>query len=502
MRHGGANSLSLAVFLLLSLVGCSPSESTSRAPTSRDGKVSDLPDFALIRDLADRATSADSLSSLSFNVPMPHLTEKELELHLLGDVEFNRQFNTEGGVGPAFNASSCIICHARDGRGALPVIKPGTTKVRLGAAESLLLRISLENELGPKIVPGFTEQLFHRGVYSLRPDSPGTGQADVDMSFSTSSFTYPDGRIVELRKPVFTLSKAYDKIDGQPSALEHPDLRVSPRMGPPMIGLGLIEAIDDRDIHALADPDDENGDGISGRVHVVNGRVGRFGWKAAVPSLRKQVAAALSNDMGLRNSLFPKENITGTQLFESFLQRLGDLPKNLIGSLLEFADGEKLELQDSSLDALEFYVQTLAVPARRDVEVPAVLRGARIFESINCTGCHTPRFRTSDTAAVASLRGLTIYPFSDGLLHDMGDELSDNRTDLEASGHEWKTRPLWGLGLTQTVNPRAGLLHDGRARTIEEAILYHGGEAAKSREKFSHLPASERQDLILFLRSL
>ena len=481
---------SVATSVVLALTACGGSNSGAD-PAQQAAKDSDFPAFAFIRDLAASATSKDASSSLSFNVPIPGLNDEENALHLAGDVEFNRQFNTEGGVGPAFNANSCVACHARDGRGALPILPVGESKVRLGANESLLLRVSLETADGSKLVPGFTEQLFHRGIYSLRPDSPGTGQADIDMSYEYSSFTYPDGRSVELRKPVFTISNAYDAVGGKPSALDHPDLRVSPRVGPPMIGLGLIAAIDARDIIALADPDDKDSDGISGRVNMIDGTLGRFGWKANNISIRTQVAAAFSNDMGIRSSLFPLENINGTELFTSLIQRLGAAWAPL-----------KTELKDSSLDALEFYTATLAVPARRDVENPMVLRGARTFEKIACISCHTPKFRTGENALSPALSGLIIYPFSDELLHDMGEELADGRSDHQANGREWKTRPLWGVGMTQTVNPRAGFLHDGRARTLEEAILYHGGEAAESRRRFTNLPLQERQELISFLRSL
>jgi CxxC motif-containing protein (DUF1111 family) len=355
-----------------------------------------------------------------------------------------------------------------------------------------LLRISLETPNGPKIVPGFTEQVFHRGIYDLRPDSPGTGQADIDMSFETSVFTYPDGHAVTLRKPVFKLVNGYDAVGGGKSALEDPNLRISPRIGPPMIGLGLIEAIDARDILALADPEDTNRDGISGRANIIDGKLGRFGWKANNVSLRTQVAGAFSNDMGIRSSVFPVENIFGTPLFTTMIQRLGVNWKPLAA-----------ELAEASLDALEFYAATLSVPQRRNVDVPEVRSGARTFETIGCTGCHQPHFKTSSSLGLTpAVRDVDIYPFSDELLHDMGEELADNRPDHMADGREWKTRPLWGIGKTQTVNPRAGFLHDGRARTLEEAILYHGGEAAPSRGRFSNLNAAERQELISFLLSL
>ena len=473
-----------------SLPACSASKSAAVAPVPAE-KSAPYPAYASVRNLADTATADDSASSLSFNVPIPTLTDDEGEHHLKGDTAFSRKFNVEGGLGPAFNANACIACHTLDGRGALPAIPVGETKVRLGTGESILLRISYETERGSEIVPGFTEQLFHRGVYELRPDSPGTGQADIDMTYATANFTYPDGSVAELRTPKFILSNAYDAVGGKKSALEHPDLRISPRIGPPMIGLGLLEAIEEKDILALADPDDKDGDGISGRANMIDGKVGRFGWKANNVSVRTQVAAAFSNDMGIRSSIFPKESIWNTPLLDALIARLADLWKPL-----------DVELPDATLDALEFYTSTVAVPPRRDIGNTVVMNGARQFETIGCTSCHTPHFKTAESHISPALSHLDIYPFSDGLLHDMGDELADGRRDHGADGREWKTRPLWGIGLTKTVNSKAGFLHDGRARSLEEAVLFHGGEANGSRQRFASLPLKERLEVIAFLRSL
>lgn len=490
MKMNELKTVFASILTFAALASCSNS-SSSKSDIPINEKDAGFPSYVSVRDLGGTATSTDTSSSLSFNVPIPTLTDAEGERHVEGDALFSRKFNTEGGVGPAFNSTSCVACHARDGRGSLPTIAAGETSVRLGSTESILLRISLENSSGSKIVPGFTEQLFHRGVYDLRPDSPGSGQADIDMSYSTSTFTYPDGRVIALRRPVFTLSNGYDAVDGKKSALEDPDLKISPRMGPPMIGLGLLEAIDPKDILALADPEDQNGDGISGRPNMIDGKLGRFGWKANNVSIRTQVAAAFSNDMGIRSSIFPVESISGTALLTSLIERLGALWQPL-----------ETELPDASLDALEFYTSTLSVPQRRNVDDPQVRNGARQFEKIGCASCHNPHFRTGESKLSPSLNGIDIYPFSDELLHDMGDDLADGRPDHQASGREWKTRPLWGIGKTQTINPRAGFLHDGRARNLEEAILYHGGEAAASRARFANLNEAERKEVISFLFSL
>ena len=480
---------SLAYLLLIVGSACSKPNAEPARPSTE--KAAGYPAYAWVTNLAGPATSEDSSSSLSFNVPVPVLSKEELELHLDGDIDFNRQFNGEQGLGPAFNASSCVACHARDGRGALPVLNAEDRSVRFGPNESLLLRISLETENGPIVVPGFSEQVHQRGIYSLRQDMPGIGQTDIEMHFEYSTFTYPDGSSVELRKPIFQFVGAYDEMADGDSILKDPRIRVSPRIGPPIIGLGLLDAIDDKQLIQMADPDDRNGDGIRGKVNFIDGRVGRHGWKANNPDVRTQVAAALNHDMGLTNSLFPFENILNTPLFTNWTARLSIDPS-------KFAP----EITDAQLDRLSFYTSTLAVPKRRKVLDLDVMQGARQFEVVGCTGCHTPMLKTGTSGTIEHFKNQTIYPFSDGLLHDMGEELADHRQDHEAGGREWRTRPLWGIGLTQTINPRAGFLHDGRARTLEEAILYHGGEAAAARQKFSNLPKSARQELISFLRSL
>lgn len=475
---------------MLLLIGTACSKPITEHESSAE-KPSGYPAYAWVTNLAGPATSEDSSSSLSFNVPVPVLTKDELELHLGGDIDFNRQFNGEQGLGPAFNASSCVACHARDGRGALPVLKADAQSTRFGPNESLLLRISLETDSGQIKVPGFSEQVHQRGIYSLRQDLPGIGQTDIEMRFEYSIFTYPDGSKVDLRKPVFEFVSAYDETLEKTSILKDPRIRISPRIGPPVIGLGLLDAIDDEQLIAMADPYDRDGNGIRGKVNLFSGRVGRHGWKANNPDVRTQVAAALNHDMGLTNSLFPFENILDTPLFTNWANRLS-IDTSKLG----------LEVSDTQLDRLSFYTSTLAVPKRRNVLNLDVMQGARQFELVGCTGCHTPMIKTGTAGLIDHFKNQTIYPFSDGLLHDMGEELADYRQDHEANGQEWRTRPLWGIGLTQTINPRAGFLHDGRARTLEEAILYHGGEAAPSRQKFSNLRKSERQELISFLRSL
>jgi len=284
----------------------------------------------------------------------------------------------------------------------------------------------------------------------------------------------------------------------------------------------LIGAIEDEDILALADPDDLDGDGISGRPNWVYDKekhdacrevgdceshppvsLGKYGWKANTPTAAHQGLGALRGDMGVTNPLFPEESIEGTDLMESYKK-----------ANPEYAEYKKTEQGrvEASLKFSEdvvFYTETLHVPGRRKVDDPDVRAGGRIFESIGCVKCHTPSFVTGRKASfsmggknIPSVENQLIYPFSDMLLHDMGEELADGRQDFDASGREWKTRQLWGIGMTQRVNPGAGYLHDGRARTLEEAILWHGGEAEGIKSTFMGLEKSEREQLIEFLRSL
>jgi CxxC motif-containing protein (DUF1111 family) len=458
-------------------------------------------------------------SNQAFRNPAQNLSEADIKRHLTGDALFERNFSDEGsrfdhGLGPVYNNTNCNACHARDGRGALPVVPVGTEWVALRQNEAVFLRISIEDGIihpktkennwgAPQAVPGFSDQLFHLGSMGVRNDVPGMGQAQVFMKYEKSSFTYADGETVQLRKPAFKVSAAYDEyfdsVTGETrSRLYEKDVRMGARIGTPMIGLGLLEAIKESDILALAQRD-LSAEGIHGQMNFVFDiqkqmagdlypvSMGRFGLKNNTPSVFHQSLGALRGDIGVTNYAFPKESIAGTPLYDVFNQ--GKLPSTDLEASTEVADD------------LVFYSQTLAVPARRNYTEPEVIRGAGIFNQVNCTSCHNPSF-TTGSHPIAALANQKIYPFTDMLLHDMGDGLADGRRDFDASGRQWKTRPLWGMGHTQTINPRAGFLHDGRARTLEEAILWHGGEAEHAKTRFANLPKADRSALILFLRSL
>jgi len=502
--------------LLACSLGSGPSAVSDRDKTADDSAPVE---YLNIVKTAGLGSSLDPFpTSHGFRTPIPTLNDAEMEHHFKGDLLFERNFSDdptrpEFGLGPVFNNTSCISCHNRDGRGSLPVGLQFSSWKKLTQNEAIFLRISIEspdilartptaenhyNE--PVPVPGFSGQLFHLGSYQLREDVPGLGQAAVWMKLEKSSFTYPDGQSVELIKPLFRVDNGYDQwLYGlEKSRLQNNDVRFSPRLGMPMFGLGLLEAIPEEDIIEQSQKD-FSAQGVHGSLNWVYDigkakegifparSLGRFGLKANTPTILHQALGALNGDMGVTNPWFPKESILGTDLFKDYDRRIPQ--KN------------EIEASEEISQALVFYSQTLAVPPRRNVEDLDVQAGAHLFQSVQCTTCHRPSW-TTGFSPTHSLSRQKIYPFTDMLLHDMGEGLADHRQDFLADGRQWRTRPLWGIGLTQVVNPRASYLHDGRARNLEEAILWHDGEARHSRDLFTRLPRSQRLQVIDFLRSL
>lgn len=297
-------------------------------------------------------------------------------------------------------------------------------------------------------------------------------------------FRLADGAVVPLQRPQLQIDRlAYGPL--------HPDTRFSLRIAPPMIGLGLLEAISEADLLQHADADDRDGDGISGRANQVwdvasqSTQLGRFGWKAGQPGLNQQNADALRNDMGLSTRLLPGDNCTPAQ-------------RQCAG----LANGGTPEVSDAILAQILFYTRNLAVPARRNTDAAQVQAGEALFRQAGCNGCHVEQYRTAATASEPELAGQLIQPYSDLLLHDMGEDLADNREEFLASGREWRTPPLWGIGLTARVSGHTRFLHDGRARNLLEAVLWHGGEATAAREQVRQFDAGQRAALLAFLNSL
>lgn len=413
------------------------------------------------------------LSSQSFSHPIPGLSAWDSHVHEKGDQIFEQNFVAApaplfSGLGPIFNNVSCISCHHNDGKGT-----PSFGAVN----SSMLMRVSLPGEDehgGPVPVPGFGLQIQDRSVLGYVPE------ARVSVGYHDSVVSYPDGNTVVLQVPVYTVSNPYIPLPA--STL------FSPRMAPPVFGVGLLLRVPESEILSHADPDDADHDGIKGHPNYVYDPVlgkqvlGRFGLKANVGTLLVQVASAFQQDMGITNPVFPRENAAGQPQVDG----LHDDP----------------ELPDSLLNAVKFYVETLAVPARRNVTDPQVKAGERLFSQIGCASCHLPTLYTDVDVNFPALSNQRIHPYTDLLLHDMGPALADGRPDYQASGSEWRTAPLWGIGLFPKTNGTAYYLHDGRARSIEEAILWHGGEARKAKQNFMQLTASQRQAVLAFLQSL
>lgn len=392
------------------------------------------------------------------------------------------------GLGPLYNAPSCQRCHLKDGRGHPPEGDSATT---------MLLRLSVPAQTAEQAAsladhrtlaipdPVYGGQLQDFGTTRV----PAEGR--VTVSYQEEAFLFPDGERASLRKPVFGIADpAYGPLRG--------DLMISPRVAPQMIGLGLLEAIHPGDITAQADPEDRNDDGISGRVsHVPDEAtgttgIGRFGWKAEQPTIRQQSAHAFAGDLGISTDLMP--DVWGDCTEAQTACRTAPH-----GEQESQGPGEAPTMV---LDLVTFYSANLAVPKRRRPNGPDRLAGKQLFYASGCASCHTPKYVTSRNAERAAHRFQLIWPYTDMLLHDMGEGLSDHRPMANATATEWRTAPLWGIGLTPTVNGHSYYLHDGRARNLTEAILWHGGEALAARDAFAALTREERAQLLTFLESL
>ncbi len=385
------------------------------------------------------------------------------------------------GLGPVFNTNGCQNCHIKDGRGHPPANLEDV-------AVSLLVRLSVPAKTteekqqlkysGVIPEPTYGGQLQDFGV----PGVPEEGKVNIEYTPVTVKFA--DGETVTLRKPNLTIT-------GLNYGPMQKDTLFSARVAPPMIGLGLLEAISAADILANADPEDSNNDGISGKANQVWDKakektvLGRFGWKAGQPSLMQQNAAAFNGDIGITSKLFPATDCTAKQT-----------------TCQKAATGGNPEVEDKILKFVEFYSQNLAVPARRNLNDPMVKKGERLFEQAQCSSCHITQFKTPELKNQPEQSNQVIHPYADLLLHDMGEGLADHRPEFLASGKEWRTPPLWGIGLTQAVNGHTQFLHDGRARNLLEAILWHGGEAEPAKQQVLKMAKQDRQALIAFLNSL
>ncbi len=394
------------------------------------------------------------------------------------------------GLGPLFNARSCQRCHLKDGRGHPP--EPGDDN-----AISMLMRVSIPDPASY----GAKNFALRQYLATLPDPTYGTqiqdfaiqghkAEAQISIVYIEDPITLSDGEVVSLRRPSYALTDpSYGPL--------HPDVMLSPRIAPQMIGLGLLEAIPAADIMANADPEDSDGDGISGRANIVWSKeferymLGRFGHKAGTPTIRQQSADAFAGDIGISSPINPNG--------------AGECTAAQVGCQTAMhGDGDARihEIDDEILDLVTFYSRNLAVPARRDVDDPQILRGKEVFHATGCASCHTPSFVTHRLENRPEQSFQLIWPYTDMLLHDMGDGLADHRPEVLANGREWRTAPLWGTGLTEQVNGHTYFLHDGRARSLLEAILWHGGEAESQRDAVIDMPKADRDALIRFVESL
>jgi CxxC motif-containing protein (DUF1111 family) len=416
----------------------------------------------------------------AFSQPAPSLSRQHRAAFFVGNSFFNQSWvqapasvTNRDGLGPLFNARSCSGCHFKDGRSRPP---PSGQPM-----ETMLLRISVPGQ-GPHGAPlpdpTYGDQIQGNAIAGLNRE------ADVVVEYRPLPHPLPDGESLVLRQPRYRLAHlAYGPAS--------PKLLTSPRVAPAMIGLGLLEAVPASALEALADPDDRDGDGISGRLNQVwdtarqRPAPGRFGWKAEQPSVLQQSAGAFAGDMGITSSLFPAENHTARE-------------KACAGQ----PSGGQPEVSDDILQTVALYARTLGVPARRDGGDARVRRGEALFVRARCNACHVATLHTEALPDLPELGGQTIHPYTDLLLHDLGAGLSDERPAFAAGGREWRTAPLWGVGLVPAVNGHSEYLHDGRARNLTEAVLWHDGEARAAREAFERLDRADRGALIAFVESL
>lgn len=498
LRQGG-----LAILCAATLGSCATNlESTVplAASVSQDSRDNDDNSGASTYSMADFIGPAggnntiNRTDAMSFGTPSPALSGNDLQFHESGRAGFDQVFTLQQ-LAPLWNNESCSGCHVNGGRsklGSNPLIP------------QLLFRVSIPGtnpDGGPNPVPGIGDQIqpfiVANGVRAVGEEG------NVSITYVDEVRAFVDGQSYSLRTPTY-----------RPSASLPSDVMISPRIGQQMAGLGLLEAVEERTIVALADPNDDNHDGISGRpnrvwdVALQKTVLGRFGWKANQPNLLQQAAAAFNGDLGITSPFFPLESNVpgggrnkrgpGVALTTSGLSSLSAAAAMLKNSASSSAP---TDINTDVLFATAFYTGTLGVPATRNSSDPQVIAGKSVFVAAKCAACHTPALRTVSNAPFG-LANQTIHPYTDLLLHDMGPGLADNRPDFQASGSEWRTAPLWGTGLSATTSRHTNLLHDGRARNVVEAIMWHGGEGEASRRYVEQLSQTDRDALVAFVNSL
>ncbi|PPE67539.1 di-heme oxidoredictase family protein [Caldimonas caldifontis] len=438
------------------------------------------------------ATTVWATGKNAFSFPAANLSDAERTRFVIGNSFFKRNWvmapastTARDGLGPHFIARSCGACHALDGRGAPPDFRKGLADEQPLA---LLLRLSVpgtDAHGGPRPEPVYGDQFTNAAVPGVTPEG------EVTVRWKPIHGRFADGTPYTLQQPLY----GFRKLGYGPMAK---DVRVSPRIAPQVIGMGLLEAIPEAEIERNAAEQAAMPGPIKGQPNrvwdVVAGRemIGRFGWKANVATIAHQTAGAFHGDIGITSSFFPEESCTPKQ---------ADCRAAPRG-----ARGQTPEIDDKTLHDVIFYQAALAPPARRNARDAQVLRGQRLFAQAQCAVCHRPSYVTGDAPfphlTSPALKGQTIWPYTDLLLHDMGDALADGRPDFRANGRQWRTPPLWGIGLIKDVNGHQRLLHDGRANGVLEAILWHGGEAEDSKQQVLRMSREDREALVKFVESL
>lgn len=459
------------IYLIFSVVLFSLFSNVSNALGDEGSLVADINNRKII-SFSLPLKGLNSLRSANF-IKGADLFRQEWSEYV-GDPKVSRTGSNFFGLGPTFSAKSCADCHERAGRGS-PPLKLGE---RLKALVMKVGTINGDVIRQPQPHPAYGEQINSMAVKGV----PAEGKVFVE--YYSEEGRYGDGSTFRLRRPSYVF---YDLKFGQ---LDQSTI-ISPRVPPIVAGLGILESISDKDILSLADINDADLDGISGKPNFVWSvsqnieKLGRFGWKAEAVTLYEQVAQAAHRDLGLTSTLHPDQACPPVQKLCADATIVSP----------------KVEISDDRLRVITEYLRYLAPPDRLTNENKQVKRGERIFNDIGCSKCHAPliklgfsRLERKDYSGVE--------PYTDLLLHDMGPDLADVNPNLGGNGREWRTPPLWGLGSIKLVNHHEFLMHDGRARGIAEAILWHGGEAKISREKFRLMEASGREDLLKFLGSL
>ena len=449
---------------------------------------------AAVNEIPPAALSAGSFTvaltdQTAFSAPAPVLNYRQHEKFLRGRQHFNQKWvvfpslGGDWGLGPTFIADRCSGCHVGGGRGR----PPKSTDEQL---LSVLVRISIpgEGEHGEPVPhPNYGDQIQNQGLMGQDKDATYLGErvrpeASLYLDWDEVATSFADGEKLMLRKPRLRI----EKLNFGPLG---PEVMYSLRMAQPTYGLGLLEAVNEADILAIAEK--QKSQGMNGRPNYVWDAIGkrvalgRFGWKSNQPSIKQQIAAAFHGDIGVTSHLYDKENCPPVQKDCAF-QPPGNQP----------------ELIDINWEELEFWTQTLGVPVRRGVDDPAFKHGEKLFVEAQCAVCHVPEMKAGALSSLPQIKDQVFHAYTDLLLHDMGEELADNRPDFKAGGRDWRTQPLWGIGLSEIVGGSTAMLHDGRARNVTEAILWHGGEAAASREVFRSMSKNDREALLKFLDSI